>query len=363
MNEHDNFNQMLAPIVDSARKLMDMSNLEPERYISGYKGIAAYTCLWVPVEILRTGGYQPLLLRGRALPPSEGSFECGRCSGLEKLLESNSIPKLAFLAIADVCNQIMKTALRVSQSAGISLFYLQSPKGQSEEDLRQYVHQLGWLREVVCSEMSEHDFAVRFEEVYKNYGELRSLLAQIRDRAKIPCEVFYLLQAASTVVPYEQTIPLLKETAEICNELPELEGVRLMMIGGNLGYDEWDVVSAICEAGGVIAADLMCNSGRATAAKGAKKTIDDLAIEYFNRLPCMPVEPNRRFYDTVEHLLSEKDIQGVIYYKPENCDSYEHEHERVMWRSQKPIMSLDGAFLSLSRKQQVEHLRDFIRHL
>ena len=366
MNTTTKQSSLLSSISDRATELMDFSRYDPSQYIEGYKGRAGYTCLWIPPELLRMGGYQPVLLRGKFKMSDGNGFECCRCSSIEDFFTSNSIPDLKFLAIADTCPQIMKTAFRITQTHDLLLFCIHEPKGQDDESLGKYIHHLNWLRESVSNSIPESKLEDSFIKAYAAYCRIRELLEVLRQRNNLPSELYYLLQAVTQTALYELTIPFLEDVVRDTETLETISGCPIMIVGGALGLDEIELAEMISSSGGIVAADLLCNSGRSSAPPGKLRSnlsFESLALEYFNRLPCMPVQPNRRFYDHLDHMLEDRNIRGVIFYKPDNCTSYEIEQERIMWKSPVPVLLLDGDFMRLAEKEKKKMISDFIGNI
>jgi benzoyl-CoA reductase/2-hydroxyglutaryl-CoA dehydratase subunit BcrC/BadD/HgdB len=353
-------------IGSQALALLDPSAFDASPYIDGYRGTAVYLCVWVPPEILRAGGYHPMLLRGKIQQPSSDKV-CYRISSVAELLDSDCpVPDLKMIALPDTCQSLLKTATRIAQKRDLRIFYIEEPFCQNDECLRKYVHQLSWMCDFVSVGISQTDFNRRLEDAVAKYSQVRSLLEKLHEERAVPTEIYYILAAASSVAPPELVIPLLEKAIEHYPK-QSADGIpRLLLIGAPCGIAEWELASLVEKAGGKVVYDFICTAGRIIRASSPVQGVsafEGLALEYFNRLPCLPVEPTARFYSEVEREIATRGINGILFLCPESCAAYTNEKERLEWQVNSPIFTINGDFIAADNDARVKLLAEFIKKL
>ncbi|GAB4151631.1 MAG: hypothetical protein Kow00107_02280 [Planctomycetota bacterium] len=351
-----------------ALELADPSKLSPSRYIENYKGTAAYLCVWVPPEVFRAGGYHPFLLRGRKPEVADAADSCLHCVALDEGFRSGlPAPDLKLIAVPDTCRSLVNSALRIASNHNLGVFHFEDPKTQTDESLRRYLLQISLMKDLVNSHgASSENYFERLEEAFRLYTRLRSLLSKLRASERIPNSLYYLLLSAAQTSPPEEVIPLLEEVLTQSATMPEATGKRLMLVGGILGANEWELAADIEAVGGFLVTDLLCRGGRYEAVGSGMEDLpilERIAVEYFNRLPCMPHQPNERFYNMIRKLLEEKDIRGIVFMKPANCSAYSDEEERLRWYSMVPLLSISSEFAFLDAGERRRMLGGFLEEI
>ncbi|MFA4987328.1 MAG: 2-hydroxyacyl-CoA dehydratase family protein [Candidatus Brocadiia bacterium] len=352
-------------IASKGLDLIERGHLEASHFVDGYRGVAAYLCVWTPPEILRAGGYHPVLLKGRQKTSANGNKMCYRVHSVAELIDSaHYLEDLKMIALPDTCQSLLRTAKRVAEMRELRIFCIEEPCTQNDECLRKYVHQLGWLRDYVSDGMTAEEFDRRLVNTVALYSRMREMLMALRG-TDIPSDVFYVLTAASTAAPPELVLPLLDLAASQYTGQPA-KGPRIMLVGAPCWLDEWEVASMIEQAGASVGADLLCTSGRLSGtvhSQPGSSPFYNVAIEYFNRVPCLPIEPNTRFYEEMEKLIASAEIRGIVYMSPGGCSAYSAEKERLVLQSSVPVFTLDPDFFNATEEIRVASLRSFVTGL
>ncbi len=222
------------------------------------------------------------------------------------------------------------------------------------------------LRDMVADKTPLSEYDARLVEAMALYGRTREELADLRNSGKLPGDLQFLLLAATQTAPPETVLPLLAEIRSSLYLLPAVAGKPLLVIGGLAGLAEWTLARELAEAGGQIAADLLCTSGRRIDEHDHTddiSRIEALAVEYFNRLPCLPVEPNGRFYHAVENIIGDHGIRGVIFLQPGNCAAYTAEEERLRWHINMPVLTVGRKLLEMAPERRIATFSRFIAGL
>ncbi len=354
----------LSALEREALALTDAASLDPAPYVPDYRGIAAYICIWTPPELLRAGGLHPVLMRGESASASPGS--CATCAAFAGGWLESILDRTRLIVVAETCTGIVRLLSRVAREREIPLFSISEPENLTDDGLRAYVHQLSWLRDTVRGDMPLERYEANLAGAFSLYSAERSLLAALRADGRIPDRTVALLQAAAQTAPPESVIPLVERAFELARELPPSDAVPLLLIGGMMERDRFALYDALAAAGGRIAADLLCSSGRGphrSAPGPGLSLFDRIAFEHFNQLPCLPVEPNRRFYIEAKALVEREGIKGILYYEPRGCGPYRRERERFHWNAPVPVMYIDSGFLAREPDEMVSDFADFLSSL
>ncbi|MDZ7814805.1 MAG: 2-hydroxyacyl-CoA dehydratase family protein [Planctomycetota bacterium] len=270
------------------------------------------------------------------------------------------------LAVTNTCEHIQKTIRYITRDSEVTMFFIDEPEGQSEESLRKYHQQLSLLVDMITEGTDRDAFYSRLGKYLDEYGSLRTDLARIQLANKLPASVFFKLHAATQTAPMKPARELVDEAADVIEKLDEQTGKKVVLVGGLYGAHEWEIASMLEEAGLQVAADLLCTSGRDITPRTSTEDMpvfDRLVLDYFNRLPCMPSLPNKRFYNHLENLFVNRDVKGMIYIRPANCDSYDTEEERLHWSIDAPMLTLGDEYDQLHNEKLMRTLRDFAANL
>ena len=353
--------EIIADVEQKAKSLVRQSNPGAAKYIKGYKGVAVYMCLWTPPEMLRAGGYHPIMLR-------VGSYfgQSDRCivrQALEMLSENTQSLDVKLLVLADSCGALLKSAFRASHKTSIKLFYFQEPMQQTDETLRRYIHQLDWLKDTVSEGLSELEFEQRLFDSFHIYGNLRMKLADIRTLELVSGSTYYLLAAAAQYAAPEDVIPLLDAVLDEAGNLGAQSGVPLLLMGGMPNVPEYWMALATEAAGGRIVNDILCTTIERTTADPSSadlSSFEAIGIEHFNKHTCLALQGPTGFYAEVQRIIEESEIRGILLYQQDKCAGNARERERMQWSTSVPIFTIENTFLDISLAEKTARLREFI---
>jgi len=350
----------------TAKRLTELEKLK-----SRGRKLAGYFCLYVPVELLRAAGATPIRLARADYPSSQAGERylradaCPFCkSSLEKVVSDPLYQLMDMLIFVNTCDMMRRLPELIATRVSIPVFQLYLPRTAEPFPARiaEFEHQLRRLAEFVTrlTGTAIDDQYLRTEIEIGN--QLRSALRSIEILRALPAprlttaELFDLISLATLLEPAD-IIPLIAQIKNqvgnrVFNRQPTPP--RLLLAGSIIAEGEREVISLL-EERATIVADVICTGARFI--EGDIATDSDpfrsLARYYFNRIPCPCRRPNTALYQQIRQLITERQIQGIVYQTLLYCDPWRFEARDLRQATGLPMLEIDHDY----SRQNFEQLR------
>jgi len=330
--------------------------------------VIAYTCTFLPPEIIHAAGLLPVRLRGlgtTSLDLGDAYYGAVNCSVPKCYLQLIAEGQYKFLdgaIISNGCDSMRRLYDNWKWAAkdipGILpgfLEYLNVPHKAIEHTIDYYHGELKDLLEKIGKhfgvKITDQDLA----KAISVYNEGRQLLRKLdalrwKTEVSVSGEDAMAILIASTVMPREKFNVLLKETIEEMEKVPSISnGKKRIMLSGSAS-DDVEFVKLVEDCGGLVVSDTICFGGRSYANQisGEGDPLFSLASYYLQNNICprtLGYYPDRIAY--IKELVKKSRVDGVIVQNVRFCDLHGSENaviERDLEEIGIPCMRLEREY-------------------
>ena len=327
--------------------------------------IVAYTCTFLPPEIIHAAGLLPFRLRGvgtTSVALGDTYYGAVNCSVPKCYLQLIAEGKYKFLdgaIISNGCDSMRRLydnwRMAETDISGIlpGFFeYLNVPHKAIEHTIAYYQAELKEILEKI-----ETHFGVKVtdQDLHKSisvYNEGRELLRKLdalRWKSEVPIagEAAMAILIAAQVMPREAFNALLMETiSELEKASPISDGKKRIMLVGSAN-DDVEFVKLVEDCGGLVVSDTICYGARsyANAVSAEGDPLQALASYYLKNNICprmLGFYPDRIAY--LKELVKKSHVDGAILQNVRFCDLHGSENaviERDLEEIGVPCMRLE----------------------
>lgn len=292
----------------------------PDRY--------AYTCSYVPLEILHAAGFIPVRLSGSpdCCQQEETDLSRNICPYAQAILNDFHVqrPNIAGVVVTDSCDA-MKKVFDVLYLDGVFVQSLSVPRKITEGAERYFAGQLKELYRVLCEVTGRDPDPGKVIEASGLYRRLREHLETCKQKNLFPsyAQYFAFRQEIYHTDPLEGFRRLEKVLASPYENRSN-EGIPVVITGSPMPGE--GMFSVIEESGFSIVENDSCLDARwePEERNGITATGDPfayLARIYLNKTPCARMEGRKRELEKLEALYPEK-VKGFIHFRMPFCDLY-----------------------------------------
>ncbi len=350
---------------------------ELQRLRASGKKVVGYFCLYVPVEIIQACGAIPIrfargdnpaaVLGERYLRPDA----CPFCkSTLGKLITDPLYQLADALVFVNTCDMMRRLPEVASGLVDLPIFQVYLPR--TAENLPARLNEfLRQLKKMMCflTTLTGIDGLPALPSTIAEYNRLRQALKALDEtRTQNPppvkgSEILDLVLLATLLKP-QDVINLVSEAMSNLqfNSQPSLP--RVLLAGSILTEEDRGTI-ALIEKKLAIVADTICTGTRFFAEPIEVK--DDpliaLANYYFNRIPCTFRRPNELLYTFTRRLITERQVQGIIYKTLLYCDPWRFEAQPHRTKLQLPVLEIDGDYSGENYQQLQTRIEAFAEML
>ena len=288
----------------------------------------AYTCSYIPLEIIHAAGYIPVRL--------SGSPDC--CNHEETDLSRNVCPyahailndfrdnreTIVGVIVTDSCDA-MKKVFDVLHLEGNQVHLLSVPRKITENAVDYFAGQLKELFRRMCEASGTEAQPARIADSIALYRELREQLEICRVENYFPSYAEYF--AFRQKLYHEDPRESLKRLGEIMNRPPagsKREGIPVITTGSPMPGE--GIYSVIEETGFTILINDSCLDTRWDPPEESDISLSEDPFRYLSRLyldktPCARMEGRKRELERLEALYPEQ-AKGIIHFRMPFCDLY-----------------------------------------
>jgi len=293
----------------------------------------AYTCSFVPCEVIAAGGAQPRRVLPSVRAIDAAGFHEGVCPFNGAFVQAASADdRIDAIVLTSVCDQMRRSADALAMACSKPVLLLHVPATwQRAEPWRLYVDELRRLGRFVTGLTGRPIENGRLSEIMLDCDRRRRAL---RDRrAEVSARAFV---EAVVALPGGD----LPETS------PPANGPTLAVIGGELVREDLAAFDAIEAAGGRVVLNATDFGERGLPDALDRRAVRDdpfqeLARAYFGSIPHAFRRPNGELYRYLQRELAARNVRGIIFRRYAWCDTWNAELQRLREWVGLPVLDLD----------------------
>lgn len=312
------------------------------------KKVIAWTCNYIPEELIAAGGALPLRLMHNSgemqVEEANAYLNIYSCSYTRSILQMALDKKFDFLdgfVSLFICDSIRRLADVWKHYHSVPLLYvLDLPHKANAESNEFYRSELVNLKRVIEEVTGKEITSADLKTTIAAYNVTRRLFKKIQELRKADnppisgAEMQEVVNAA-TALPREDYNFLLER---LLDELEEKKGsdsqgrekVRFMLSGSILNNAEF--IRGIEELGGLVVSDALCTGMRYwwDTIDETKDPMEALSLGYLNKFGCPRMYPSNSIrYDQILFLAKEYRVAGVISEVIRSCAMHINDQVRL----------------------------------
>ncbi|MEW6089177.1 MAG: acyl-CoA dehydratase activase [bacterium] len=349
---------------------------------SGVK-IVGYFCGYVPVEIIMAAGMVPVrLIRGgdvevssignRYLTSSACPFACA-CVGNKQKKGDFYFESVDIVADAPSCLQ-MKRVLEIWEKYfSTRIIHIGfSRKYYTKEGLDYFIKSIynfkAELEDISGSKIEPENIRKAVAVTNEIRGLERLLYEKIKDSGISWYELIKFINAGN-VLDKTVYLDLLKKLAGEIESRPKAgpPKLRILITGGMLAPGDEKLLKIMRSLKVDFVMDELCSGSRLTFVDIKEPTIENIAHSYLKNVPCgsLPYhdfKSDPRIFH-LDKLLSEYNINGILYYTLRFCDAYSFKFNEMKNHAKKkgvPILHLHSDYSGADTGQIKTRIEAFI---
>jgi benzoyl-CoA reductase/2-hydroxyglutaryl-CoA dehydratase subunit BcrC/BadD/HgdB len=314
-------------------------------------GQVEYFCPYVPAELIRACGFEPV----RLCPDSDRSDNVLRRVGLcpyargmiANMLnrESNSP-----VILTTLCDQQRRIADLISLKSQRRLFLMHVPAGRRSESLLYYLSELRRLMDFLVNHGGCRPDNQTLAEWMLRFDDARGRLLDIQHKLNARRFTELSLNYCRHVEDFNAWLTGQYESESFTHQ-PFAgrfgSGIPLAVVGGPLLRDDLFLFDRIETEGGRVVLNGGDFGERTFPAKPDRRRIEDnpmleLADAYLGGIPHPFQRPNDLFYQWLGDQIQTRGVRGIIVSRYAWCDVWHGEVRRMKDWSPIPVLDLDG---------------------
>jgi len=341
---------------------------------------------FVPEEIIWAAGAAPVCL-------SEGSFHMAEmalskvpnvlCPFARAQITEISLKANPFYALVDVvvvpisCQHLKKVAEVLEYEGGVKVMKLGVPHQDGDLERGYFVRRLKDLAYRLETVTGRKVTRQRLKDAVAFYDRIRGLLREVsflrRVGSSLRSAEFIRLNHLSFYADPVFFVEELERIREALRQEGSREGVerpRVLLMGPVLASGDYWLLDLIDGAGGEVAMEEFFEGVRYYLHEVGEVSdpFEDLARFYLSvRLPAAFMRASaRRRLETIESLVEEFRVQGVIFYRLLCCETYDQESyflSRQLGNRGLPFLSLESDFSPAAQAQAKVRIEAFLEML
>ena len=324
--------------------------------------VVAWTCTYVPEEVLWAGGLLPVRMTGDSheleLEDANAYLYINTCSFQRACLQLTLNKQYDFLdgyVSAATCDGSRRLAdVWRNYIHHIPLIYvLTVPRKTSERAHQLYLSEVKEMKQKVEEAFNIKITDDALHQAIKLYNHTRELLKQLyemRKREKPPvtgAETLEIINAAFRM-PRDEYNKLLEELMKELNDSKrEVTGkVRLLISGSPLNNP--DFIMTIENEGGLVVADELCMGTRywwdPVDEKSYSDPLEAISRRYLDNFPCARMVPCDERFERILALTKDYKVEGMVAEIIRYCVPYAHDEPMLRERLESkgiPVLELD----------------------
>ncbi|MBM7625068.1 double-cubane-cluster-containing anaerobic reductase [Sporohalobacter salinus] len=311
-------------------------------------------CVFVPDELVTAAGGASIgLCAGAPFPVQRGEKELGS-SDLCPLIKSSigfKMDKICpYFEVSDfvvgetTCDG-KKKAWEILDKE-IPTYVMELPQTKSEAAHELWKSEVNRFKEYIEDTSGREIKAEKVAEAIELINKKRDVLQRLYDTRKVdPAPISGKDALLITQLAFfDDPERFIEKTSALCDELEKRieagEGVakegapRILIAGTPMPLPSWKIHSLIEGNGGIVVCEETCTGTRYFEAKvpedgeTLEEQIDNLAKRGMN-INCACFTPNEDRVDDILRLADEYDVDGVIYYNLQFCQTYNMEYNKI----------------------------------
>jgi len=355
----------------------------------GVKTIGYFPGNYVPEELIYASGAIPLcLINGGDSRPAEAALSVvpqvicpfARAQIGERLLGKNPYYSMIDMLVAPItCQHLKKVAEVWEYNGDLEIFKLGIPhQYYNDFEIEYFTDRLRVLKDRLQEFTGNEITDEKISEAIGLYNKMRELLKNISLLRRISPSLlsgldFVKLNHASL---YADPAFMVDFLDSIYHELKdkqqttETSAPRILLIGPNIGYGDYEVLELVKATGGDIVIEEICEGVRyywnTIESKG--DLLESLANGYLvDRIPCAFMRySTRKRLDFILKLIKDFGVSGVIWYELVCCETYDAESyffSQKMGERNIPMLILESDYSTANTGQLKTRIEAFIEIL
>jgi benzoyl-CoA reductase/2-hydroxyglutaryl-CoA dehydratase subunit BcrC/BadD/HgdB len=291
----------------------------------------------IPIGLINSGNSEILEQSLSAMPHIFCPF--ARTQVGERLAKKDPFYNMLDMLVAPITCQHLRKAADIWEYYGdIEIFKLGVPHQYTEDSaIKYYTERLGILKERLQKLTGNEITADKISNAIKLYNRIREGLREISLlRRFTPLEISALDFIKLNHISYYADPVFMADMIEsvheelMANKLSaKAEKPRILLVGPNIGYGDYQILDSVKDAGGEIVIEEICEGIRYywQTIDNSGDALDSLAKGYLkDRLPCAFIRNStQKRLDFTLELIKDFNISGVIWYELHRCETYDSE--------------------------------------
>jgi benzoyl-CoA reductase/2-hydroxyglutaryl-CoA dehydratase subunit BcrC/BadD/HgdB len=305
-----------------------------------------YTSPFVPAEFISAHGMLPS--RIVPMPGRRGKHGAreGMCPyALAFVNEVTGMRRIGAVVVTTTCDQMRRAADLIALRSNAPLFVMNVPATwRTAASRRLYRSELERLGRFLVGLGGKTPSTRELSRLMRSSAAEQKLCPPVDQTASGPSS---LLEGRASALPFVKPVAL---------------------IGGPLPADERWLIGAIENAGGRIVLDGTENGERTLPAQFSMKRIKtdpiaELVRAYFDTIPDIFRRPNSGLYEWLDRMVAQRGAEGIIVRHYVWCDMWRAEVQRIVERTNLPVLHIDTEGGNLSRERTVSRIQAFFEML
>ncbi len=323
-----------------------------------------YTCPYVPAEWIAAHGLRP----SRIIPDAAGSTGPvvpieGVCPYVRGFVnEVITGTQASAVVVTTVCDQMRRAFDIVVRKGKLAAFLMNVPSTwQSVAAQKLYLDELKRLGRFLIGLGGESPSTDALVKIMLEYDTARTSILAARG---------YL-----TSRRYSEAIARFNRdgksgiTRDITDKKPLTDGIPLLIIGGPLLREDFEILDVVENSGGRIVLDATETGERGMCAKFDRRRLRDdplmeLANAYFGGIQDAFRRPNSELYNWLKREIAARGARGIVFHRYVWCDIWHAELRRLKDCIDLPVLDIDTAGDNETYKHRTENrIRVFLEML
>lgn len=319
------------------------------------------TCSYVPRELLESFGLGAswVPIQGTVAEESKGEQKSSAtvCSWCKSIL---SYDDYGLVVGASTCDQ-MRRSLDLMASNGKKTLIIDMPATRTQDSRDFFFTEMVWLKDRLEQELGKKYDPESLRTVIKARNHIRNRLAQLRQNLK-GSQFSALVQLESRLSPIDMLTML---DGLVVDNVTRANANRLMICGSPLTPGDIKFLEMVENAGAEIVADATCTGDRRIDFEIPEdgNPLKNLSQAYFDRPPCIRARPNDEFYDYTKKMISQRNIDAVIWRTVRFCDLWSSEFQRAQSIMNLPMLNLDMTYSDTNSSRVAVRVEAFLENM
>ncbi|OGC43863.1 hypothetical protein A2Y85_06645 [candidate division WOR-3 bacterium RBG_13_43_14] len=304
-------------------------------------GLIAYTCSYIPVELLAATGKRPYrLLHGSQeyIAKSQTYVRVDACPLIKANLTYIITNQEKFAAIVGStgCDMARRLFDVINEFTNIPTLIIDNPR---TDRFQIYSDEIDWLVKELNRAFSIDIDNEMLGSIISTWQDKRDLYHDCTARQRSnPSRVASTDLFTLASVYHQGQINEMSDLAENISYKP-----RVYMIGSAISYESYWLLELI-EQYLRIVGDSVCGFSRFSEITVTEPNLAGLKRAYYDQHGCFNKKPNTKFYDGLGQRIAASAAQGIITFTLDYCDAYEFELSRIQKKFDMPMLRLRSDF-------------------